>query len=236
MVASDSPGIPLWHVLDRLPHAIPNGVLLSEESAIAEIAEIASAAEQFGEQITVDLARTAHGITLVYRGGSDRDAGARLLQELHDAARRKRYTIPGNLPLSTSTWHGRWARRGDVDGAIELARTAFDDYLRSGEIMWLAVATAVLVESLLQRGIRGRPAGSTRCDRETGGRADRTRRRPERDLAAAASGPAGTGRRRRRSRIATSATAIARWPTTWASRAIWRGPRRWCDLPTSRLT
>ena len=43
-------------------------------------------------------------------------------------------------------------RLGDIDGAIELARITSDTYFRSGELMWLGAATAVLVESLLQRG------------------------------------------------------------------------------------
>ena len=46
----------------------------------------------------------------------------------------------------------RSGRLGDIDGAIELARTVFDTYPRSGEVIWLGVATAVLVESLLHRG------------------------------------------------------------------------------------
>ena len=91
--------------------AISNGVLLSDERAKAEALEIASAADHFGEQITVDMARTAHGITLVHRGGSERDVGFRLLEESHDAGRQKRYTIPGNLPLV------------DIHVARELART-----------------------------------------------------------------------------------------------------------------
>ena len=43
-------------------------------------------------------------------------------------------------------------RHGDVDGAIELARTVVDTDLRSGTVIWMGVVTAVLVESLLQRG------------------------------------------------------------------------------------
>ena len=123
-----------WHVYLQ---AIPNGVLLPGTTAPAKAAEIRSAAEQFGEQITVELAKTARGIALVYRDGSERDAGARLLQELHEAARQKRFTIPNTVPLIDIHVARENARLGDVDGAITLARTVFDDYLRSGEVMWL---------------------------------------------------------------------------------------------------
>ena len=60
--------------------------------------------------------------------------------------------IPQNVPLIDIHVAREKARLGDGDGAIELARTVFDNYLRSGESMWLAMMTAVLVESLLQRG------------------------------------------------------------------------------------
>ena len=43
-------------------------------------------------------------------------------------------------------------RRGDIDGSIELARTARAEYLRSGDFMWFGVACATLTESLLHRG------------------------------------------------------------------------------------
>jgi adenylate cyclase len=132
--------------------AIPNGVLLADESARAEISEIATASENFGEQITIDMARTARGITLVHRGEKDRALGVQLLEESHEAGRRKRYTIPGNLPVVDLHLARERTRRGDLDEGINLARSVLDDYLRGGEFMWLAVATAALVESLLQRG------------------------------------------------------------------------------------
>ena len=132
---------------------IPNGVLVSGERALAEIAEIASAAEQFGEQVTVDLAQMALGITLVYRGRPERDIGADLLEELHEAAQRKRLTIPGNLPLIDIHVARERGRRGDIDSAVELASDFFDASLHSaGEAIWLGTGTAVLVELLLQRG------------------------------------------------------------------------------------
>ena len=133
--------------------AIPNGVLLSDERAQAEVARIASAADHFGEQITIDMAHTAHGITLVHREGSERDVGAQ-------TARRVRMTPVGRSASrsqatcrwSTSMWRVSEPACGDCDGAIELARTVLDHYLRSANSMWLAVTTAILVESLLQRG------------------------------------------------------------------------------------
>jgi adenylate cyclase len=130
---------------------IPNGVLLPDERAIVDIAEIASAADRFGEQVAIDLARAAHGITLIYREGSDRDAGARILQELHDASRRRGFTIPNNRPLIDVHLAREMGRLGDVDGAIGLARSSVDQNHRSGETIWRAAATAILMDLLLMR-------------------------------------------------------------------------------------
>jgi adenylate cyclase len=133
-------------------YAIPNGVLISDDQVNSEIARIASAAERFGEQIAVDMARTAHGVTLIHRRGPARDVGLKLLEETRDAGRENRYTIPGNLPVADIHIARERARRGDCDGAIELVREVLHSYLRRGEFMWLGLATATLVESLLQRG------------------------------------------------------------------------------------
>ena len=131
---------------------IPNGVMLPGAAAVSQIVEIASAADQFGEQITVELANAAHAITLSYREGSERDAGASMLHELDEATRLKRLTISNNQPLIDIHVARELGRAGDIDGAIDLARRVFDAYLRSDEFLWLGVATSVLVESLLQRG------------------------------------------------------------------------------------
>ena len=98
--------------------------------------------------------------------------GFQLLEESHEAGRQKRYTIPGNLPVVDIHLARERARRGDFDGAIELARSVLDDYLRNGEFMWLAVATAALVESLLQRGTEADMQEARDAIAKSGGRAD----------------------------------------------------------------
>ena len=47
------------------------------------------------------------------------------------------------------------ARLGDIDGAIELAQTVVDGMFDSGGSIWIALATSVLAEALLQRGGQG---------------------------------------------------------------------------------
>ena len=43
-------------------------------------------------------------------------------------------------------------RLGALDEAIELARSAFDDVLEGGSVIWSPMATSVLVDALLKRG------------------------------------------------------------------------------------
>jgi adenylate cyclase len=132
--------------------AVSNGVLLLDDSAHAEIAQIASAAKSFGEQFAIDMACTAKGITLVHRLGSDRDVGRRLLEDARDAGRHNHYTVPGNLSVVDIHVAQERLRLGDCNSAIEIARRVFDGYLRNGRVLWLAMSAATLVEALLQRG------------------------------------------------------------------------------------
>ncbi|MFY9919031.1 MAG: adenylate/guanylate cyclase domain-containing protein [Mycobacterium sp.] len=138
-----------WHIY---LYAVPNGVLMATQAMVDDAAEMLSAAEQFGEQITIDLAKIALGISLGYQHSADREAGAALLQELHDAAGQRGIMVPQNVPLIDIHLARERLRLGDVDGSIELARTARAEYLRSGDFMWFGVACATLTESLLHRG------------------------------------------------------------------------------------
>jgi adenylate cyclase len=76
-------------------------------------------------------------------------------EELHDRAQRERPMIAQNMPVIDLHLAREKARRGDFDGAIELARNAFDDYLQTGDFMWFGAVSAILAESLLQRGSDG---------------------------------------------------------------------------------
>ncbi|HEX3303205.1 MAG TPA: adenylate/guanylate cyclase domain-containing protein, partial [Thermomicrobiales bacterium] len=122
----------LWHVY---VYSLPNGVLLPTSAVVDNAAEIYAASEQYGERVTVDLAKGALGMVLIYREGPERDRGVELLEELHDRAQRERPMIAQNMPVIDLHLAREKARRGDFDGAIELARNAFDDYLQTGDFM-----------------------------------------------------------------------------------------------------
>ena len=89
------------------------------------------------------------------------------------------------------------ARLGALDEAVELARSAVDEALEGGSIMWSPVATRVLVETLLKRG--GETdlwEAKTVIDKLAAIPTD-PRLRADKDLAATATGAAGAGARRR---------------------------------------
>jgi adenylate cyclase len=135
-------------------HAIPYGVLLPDATALRDTAELLALAEQSGDDMALDIARTARGITLVHRDGPQREAGFALLAQVRDAAVQQRFALQ-TVPVVDIHFAQEKARSGDLDGAIELARAVFDDLFDSGGAFWSALATAVLVEALLRRGADG---------------------------------------------------------------------------------
>jgi adenylate cyclase len=135
-------------------HAIPYGVLLPDATALRDTAELLALAEQSGDDMALDIARTARGITLVHRDGPQREAGFALLAQVRDAAVQQRFALQ-TVPVVDIHLAEQKARSGDLDGAIELARAVLEDLFDSGGAFWSALATAVLVEALLRRGADG---------------------------------------------------------------------------------
>jgi len=131
--------------------AIPNGVLLADATALSDTADTLARTEQSGNDFALDVARTARGLTLVHRGGTQRNAGFDLLAQVRDAAIHERFVKLMVFIVDIHLAQER-ARLGDLDGAIGLSRAVVDELFNSGGSVWSALATAVLVESLLRRG------------------------------------------------------------------------------------
>jgi adenylate cyclase len=129
---------------------ISNGVLLPDPIALHQSAEILSAAEQFGDNFVLDMARAARGITLVNQGEPERETGCELLSQIVEEGGQ--YSVSNNWLVVKVHLAKELARAGDVDRAIELARSGLEEQLVMGQALWHAQATSVLVESLLQRG------------------------------------------------------------------------------------
>lgn len=131
--------------------AIPYGVLLADATALRDTAETLVTAEHSGDDLALDLARTARGVALVNQDLEQCEAGLALLTTTRERAKNARFALTAR-PIVDLHIAVAEARLGDVDGAIELARTVEADVRQSGAAIWYAFSTTVLVEVLLQRG------------------------------------------------------------------------------------
>jgi adenylate cyclase len=134
--------------------AIPYGLMVPDATALRDTAEALAIAEQSGDDLAVDLARTARGVTLVHHDGPEREAGVDLLEKVRQSALAERFAL-GPLAIADIHIAREKARRGDIDGATSLAGTVVEHLYSSGGSIWTALATGVLVEALLQRSAEG---------------------------------------------------------------------------------
>ena len=132
---------------------IPMGALRPDDSVVREIGDALQIAERSGDDFAVAIARMTLGVALVHRqADADHDRGHKLLAELSEALLRQGNFL-AELPLVNVYLARERARRGDRDDAIRLMRATVDHLFREGRLLlWGVPATAVLVETLLDRG------------------------------------------------------------------------------------
>ena len=131
--------------------ALAHGVLLADDSALAEIGTAMQAAERSAEDIAVVLIRMMLGFALVERGAADVDRGYDIFAEICATCAKERYAM--NLVPSLRMFPARqMTARGDFDGAIAHARTALDEVFSSSNFFNFNWGTNTLVEALLARG------------------------------------------------------------------------------------
>jgi adenylate cyclase len=131
--------------------AIMYGVLLPDATALRDTAETLAIAEQSGDDFALDLARMTRGLILVHRDGPEHEAGLDLLAKMRERALNQQFALT-TLPVADLHIATEKARLGDIDGAIELARSVVDHLFASDWAIWSAPATTTLVDTLLQRG------------------------------------------------------------------------------------
>ncbi len=133
---------------------IPNGGLLPTATAVRETAEAVQIAEQSGDDLALTAARLARGLALAHRPHPEREAGFEMLANVREMAMQQRLTITA-VSMADIQITREKARLGDVDGAIDAARSVIDTLLNTGEMIYCGLATTVLVESLLARSADG---------------------------------------------------------------------------------
>ncbi len=135
--------------------AISTGVLLADDAALRDIEEALRIAERSSEDLALAFSRFTLGVALMHRDSpAERERGLALLGQVRDMCLHGRF-FSHLLPV-LETWAARErARRGDRDGAIPLLREAVDNLFDAGQLWSCIVATAFLVETLLDRGANG---------------------------------------------------------------------------------
>ncbi len=127
---------------------VPVGALRADAVALRETADALRIAEQAGDDYTMALAQLTRGLVLVHHGGPRRKEGFNLLTQARDAVLSRGFTVNAMAVVDPEIAREK-ARNGDLDGAIELARSAIDDMFDRGAMFLRGVATTVLVEALL---------------------------------------------------------------------------------------
>ena len=130
---------------------ILTGALLADDDAVQETAEAVRIAEEGGDDVGLEMAHIARGLVLSRRAtGADRDVALQVLRRARDAQVRQRhlvYATMADIGIAELT-----AEAGEVQGAIDSARSVVDRLFANGEMFLRGVATAALVETLLRRG------------------------------------------------------------------------------------
>jgi adenylate cyclase len=134
--------------------AIMNGVVIPHETTAREAAETLVIAEQSGEDVGLVLARSNLGAALVYQGSPSSERGVELLLQVRENAMQQRYSITAVQNVDILLAQER-SMHGDFDRAIELSQAVTDELFDRDGLLWIPLATAILVEALLQRGTDG---------------------------------------------------------------------------------
>lgn len=128
-----------------------NGALLPDAAAVEEAAEVLETAERSGDDFTLSCARYVRGLTLLMHDGPERGEGIKLLVAAREAAVQERFTM---AIISFIDIHliNEKISIGDLDDAVEFARTAVEADYRSGGTLTRAAGVSALVEGLLRKG------------------------------------------------------------------------------------
>ena len=131
-----------------------NGVLRPDDAVLHEMTETVSSAEQTSEDVAFGLAKSNVAFALLYRDGESREDPLKVLGQIRDLAMRQRYSRTA-IPMIDAFVAQDRALRGDLDEAIELARQVVGEEIDGGGVIFVPLATDILVEALLKRGTDG---------------------------------------------------------------------------------
>jgi class 3 adenylate cyclase len=126
--------------------------LLADDATLELIEDALQIAERSADDFALGHARYSLGLALVHRDSpADRERGVAALAQLRDMCLQERWTL-SEVPMIEAFIAGEQGRRGDLDGAIAVLRSAVDDQFRAGQFAWCIPPTGMFVEMLLTRG------------------------------------------------------------------------------------
>jgi adenylate cyclase len=133
---------------------LASGVYAADAAAFREIDDALKTAEAAGDDLAVSMTKYTKGLALVHGDSADRDRGLEVLAKVRGLAVEGRFYL-SELPVVELYAAREQARHGDVHDAISGMRTALDLLFDRGQFAWGVVASAVFVETLLDRGGEG---------------------------------------------------------------------------------
>lgn len=131
--------------------AIGSGVLLADGAAMTIFEENLASAQRSGNDFAVTGAIFGQSVALLSReSDDDRRRGLHMLRDVRD--KHLSAHMPSLVP-SADLWSAREAsRRGEIDRALPVMRTALSELYEAGRLGWAILGTGQLVEVLLMHG------------------------------------------------------------------------------------
>ncbi|MGY4653271.1 adenylate cyclase [Mycobacterium sp. URHB0021] len=134
--------------------SIACGVQTVDDVAHREIDDALRMAEASGDDLGVSFTKYTKGLLLAHGDSADRNRGLELLTEVRELTVEGRFYL-SELPVLELYAAREQARHGHVDDAIGGMRTALDLLFGRDQFAWGVVASAIFVETLLDRGGKG---------------------------------------------------------------------------------
>ncbi|MET0452951.1 MAG: adenylate/guanylate cyclase domain-containing protein [Mycobacterium sp.] len=138
-------------ILFKYAFPIHNGASRTDEVALRDSAEAVSASERASDDFALGATQLARGMVLIDQPPSRRAEALDWLDRYRQTAARQRVSVDWVRWVDTELVKEK-LRRGDVDGAVELARKNCDAMFACGEMTSRGPAVSALVEALMKRG------------------------------------------------------------------------------------
>jgi adenylate cyclase len=130
--------------------AFVHGALLADDAALHRIEAALPIVEQSSDELARVLIRMTLGVTLIHLG-AERERGFEILRELKTLCVSENFALNA-VPLFDVYLARSTAEGGQLDHAVESLRDVIRQMLTTTNLIYVTLAVAALVETLLKRG------------------------------------------------------------------------------------